>query len=45
MTDSTNNKDKLLVWTSHYPSGTSSKNIAHFSKMVRDKKFERFYDL
>jgi lysosomal acid lipase/cholesteryl ester hydrolase len=44
-----NDSDKFLVWASHYPSGTSSKNIAHFSKILRDKQFEDFngvpYDL
>lgn len=37
-----NDNDKFLVWSCHYPSGTSSKNIAHFSQMVRDKAFENF---
>lgn len=37
-----NDMDKFLVFASHFPSGTSSKNIIHFSKMIRHQKFEDF---
>lgn len=37
-----NDPDKFLVFASHFPSGTSSKNIIHFAKIIRDKKFEDF---
>ena len=46
---SNNDENKFLVWVSHYPSGTSSKNIGHFSKILREKNFEDYdgvnYDL
>lgn len=37
-----NDIDKILVWASHFPSGTSSKNLIHFSKIIRNKKFIDF---
>ena len=41
-TNKNNDNNKFLVWAAHFPSGTSSKNIAHYSQMLRDKKFEDF---
>jgi len=28
------NKDRLQVWTGHYPSGTSVKNLLHYQQMI-----------
>lgn len=35
--------DRFNVWSSHYPSGASTKSLAHFAICVRSKAF-RYYD-
>ena len=34
------NKERLHVWTGHYPSGTSVKNLIHYQQMLSYKEIE-----
>lgn len=34
--------ERIKVYFSHYPSGTSVKSITHFKQLIRSKEFQRF---
>lgn len=36
------NKERMPVFYSHFPSGTSLKNLIHFAQLIRNKRFAKF---
>ena len=39
---SVNNRDRVGVYLSHYPAGSSLKSFEHFAQLVKSKKFQKF---